>query len=196
MARINLLPWRQEERKEKQRQFLTILGLSAFMMLLLLVAVHLQYGRMLSTQNSRNTFLESHISDVEKELKEIQDLEKEKSRLLARMKIIQQLQQNRPEIVRMFDEIVRTIPEGVHLKLLAQSGRALKLEGYAQSNARVSSFMRNIDAAKSLDNPTLQIIETDTKSEDKSRAFVLSAKQVTQEPEESPDDKKKKRKRK
>ena len=195
MARINLLPWRQEERKEKQRQFLTLMGLSAFMMVMILVAVHLQYGRMLSAQNSRNSYLETHISDVEKELKEIQDLEKEKSRLLARMKIIQQLQQNRPEIVRMFDEIVRTIPEGVHLKLLAQSGRSLKLEGFAQSNARVSSFMRNIDAAKSLANPTLQIIETDKKSEDKARAFILSAQQVTQESEQKSDKKKKPRKR-
>ncbi len=181
MARINLLPWRQEQRKERQRQFLTVLGLSAALMALIIFAVHLQYGRMISSQNSRNALLQRHIAQVEEQLKEIKGLEKEKERLLARMKVIQELQLNRPEIVRVFDEIVRTVPDGVVLSSMAQKGRSLTLKGDAQSNARVSSFMRNLDASPSFSNPSLSVIEIDPKSPEKARKFVLRVTQITPE---------------
>ena len=182
MAHINLLPWRQDQRKERQRQFLTMLGLSAALMALIIFAVHLQYGRMISTQNSRNAMLQRHITEVEAQLKEIQNLEKEKERLLARMKVIQELQLNRPEIVRVFDEIVRTVPDGVVLSNMQQAGRSLTLKGDAQSNARVSSFMRNLNGSSSFSNPLLEVIEVDPKSPEKARKFSLRATQVTPEP--------------
>ncbi len=110
MAHINLLPWREERRKEQLRQFLTILGLSVVLMLLVILAVHLQYNRMISAQQSRNNFLKNEITAVEKQIREINDLAKEKKRLLARMEVIQQLQRNRPGIVHLFEEMVKVIP--------------------------------------------------------------------------------------
>lgn len=128
MARINLLPWRQERRTEQQRQLLTITGLSAVLMLLITVAVHLEVSRQISSQNARNSYIQNEIQQVEQQLSEIRNLEKAKRQLLARMKIIQQLQQNRPEVVHLFDEIARQIPEGVYLRGFEQTGKQLKLE--------------------------------------------------------------------
>lgn len=175
MPSINLLPWRQEQRKEKQRQFFTLSGLSMALMVLIIVVIHINIERMISTQTSRNAFLERHIKQVEEQLKEIADLEMARERLLARMDIIQQLQRDRAEIVHLFDEVARAVPDGVHLTNFKQSTRSLSMKGVAQSNARVSSFMRNLDASEWLSDPNLGVIETDPKS--LSRTFLLSAKQ-------------------
>lgn len=181
MAHINLLPWRQERRQEQQRQLLTITGLSAILMVLVVLAMHLEISRQISTQNSRNNYLKSQIASVEKQLTEISNLEKAKKSLLDRMKIIQRLQENRPEIVHLFDEIARQIPDGVHLTSVKQQNKELTLEGIAQSNARVSAFMRNIDSSGWLGNPKLTVIKAkDSKNvnTDSSRAFVLQAQQM------------------
>jgi type IV pilus assembly protein PilN len=182
MARINLLPWREELRKEQQRQFLTILGLSAVLMGLIILAVHLQIARMISHQEDRNDFLKKEITKVEKQIKEINNLAKEKQSLLARMQVIETLQRNRPEVVHLFDEIVKVMPEGTYLTSMKQSGKALVLNGVAQSNARVSALMRNIDASPWLTNPQLQIIQKDNKqqSDEDERSFILNAVQVSQ----------------
>jgi len=182
MARINLLPWREELRKEQQRQFLTILGLSAVLMGLIVLAVHIQIAGMIEHQDSRNDFLKKEIAKVEKEIKEINNLAKEKQNLLARMQVIERLQSNRPEVVHLFDEIVKVMPEGTYLTSMKQSGNALVLNGVAQSNARVSALMRNIDASPWLSNPQLQIIQKDSKkqSDDDERSFILNAVQVSQ----------------
>ena len=182
MAHINLLPWREELRSEQQRQFLTILGLSVVLMILIILAVHLQISGSISYQNSRNNFIKKEIGKVEKQIKEIDDLAKAKKRLLARMDIIQQLQHNRPEIVHLFDELVRILPDGVHLTSIKQSNRALVINGIAQSNARVSAFMRNLDGSDWLANPVLDVIE---KGQDNSneRKFVLRATQVSKSDE-------------
>ncbi|MGD8926790.1 MAG: PilN domain-containing protein [Thioalkalispiraceae bacterium] len=180
MAKINLLPWRQELRKEQQRQFLTILGLSAVLVILVVFAVYLQYSRMIGIQESRNAYLSKQIQEVEKEIKEIDELASKKDRLLARMEIIQQLQRNRPEIVRLFDELVRVMPEGVHLTSLKQKNRNLQMNGIAQSNARVSALMRNIDQSDWLTKPKLDIIEVGKK--ESAREFSLQAQQKSQEP--------------
>ena len=127
MAHINLLPWREELRREQQRQFLTIMGLSVILMGLIILAVHLRIAGMIDHQESRNRFLQGEISKVEKQIKEINQLEEDKRRLLARMEIIQQLQRNRPEVVHLFDEIARIIPDGVHLETMKQSGKNLVL---------------------------------------------------------------------
>ncbi len=178
MAHINLLPWREELRKEQQRQFVTILGLSIVLMALIILAAHLRISGMIDHQTSRNRFLQNEIAKVEEQIKEINRLEQEKQRLLARMNIIQQLQRNRPEVVHLFDEIVRIIPDGIHLNSLKQSGKAIVLNGIAQSNARVSAFMRNIESSDWLADPKLEIIKKQGKETDTARAFVLHLSQV------------------
>lgn len=175
MAKINLLPWRQETRKEQQRQFLTVMGLSVVLVLLGVLAVHLQYSRMIGVQESRNTYLNKQIAIVKEQIAEIDALAGKKERLLARMDIIQQLQRNRPEIVRLFDELVRVLPEGVHLSSLKQKNRSLQMVGIAQSNARVSALMRNIDQSDWLAKPKLDIIEVGKK--EAARKFSLQAQQ-------------------
>jgi len=179
MARINLLPWREELRKEQQRQFLTVLGLSVVLMVLILFAIHIQIAGMISNQNSRNDFLKKEITKVEKQIKEINEITKKKANLLARMEVIETLQRNRPEVVHLFDELVKVMPEGTYLTTLKQSGKSLSMDGIAQSNARVSALMRNIDNSDWLGIPGLKVIKADTKSETDERNFSLIASQKT-----------------
>ncbi len=181
MAHINLLPWRDELRKERQRQFLTISGLSIVLTALMILAAHLRIAGMIDHQTSRNRFLQTEIAKVERQIKEIDRLEQEKQRLLARMNIIQQLQRNRPEVVHLFDEIVRIIPDGIHLDSLTQKEKSIVLNGIAQSNARVSAFMRNIEASDWLANPKLEIIQKKGKQADVTRSFILHLSQVQKE---------------
>lgn len=181
MAKINLLPWRQERRKEQQRQFFTIMGLTVVLVVVAIIAVHLQYARLIGVQDSRNAYLRKHITEVEKQIKEIDELATSKERLLARMEIIQQLQRNRPEIVRLFDELVRIMPEGVHISALKQQARSLQMSGIAQSNARVSALMRNIDQSDWLANPVLDVIETGKQTDVKQ--FSLRAVQKSAGPD-------------
>ena len=181
MAHINLLPWREERRKEQLKQFISIMGLSSFLMVLIIVAVHLQYSRLISAQESRNNFLKKEITAVEKQIREINSLAKEKKRLLARMEVIQQLQRNRPGIVHLFEEMVKVIPEGAHIKSLKQKGKNLTINGIAQSNARVSAYMRNIDASEWLTKPQLNIIQKKGKTKKSDgRDFILRAEQLAQ----------------
>lgn len=196
MARINLLPWRDERRKEQQRQFVTILGLSVVLMILVLAAIHLQYAREISVQNSRNSFLKRHIAEVDEQIKELKQLESDKKRLLARIEKVQILQHNRPEIVHLFDEIVRIIPDGVYLTKLQQNSTRLTIEGSAQSNARVSAFMRGMDKSEWFTSPVLEVIRADKKTSNE-RDFKLLVTQVTRSLTDKDDAKgKKKTKRK
>ncbi|MGD8577117.1 MAG: PilN domain-containing protein [Thiohalophilus sp.] len=197
MAHINLLPWREEQRREQQRQFLTLIGLSVILMGMIILAVHLRIAGMIDNQESRNRFLESEIQKVEKQIKEIEKIEEEKRHLLARMEVIQELQRNRPEIVHMFDEIARITPEGIYLDSMKQSGDKLVLNGVAQSNARVSAFMRNIEGSDWLANPRLEVIQKKGKEEDdSSRSFILHLSQVSKNIETETDSKSKNGKRK
>jgi len=183
MAQINLLPWREELRSEQQRQFLTIMGLSAVLMGMIVLAVHIQIAGMINNQQSRNEFLQTEISKVEKQIKEINNLAQEKKSLLARMEVIETLQRNRPEVVHLFDEIVKVMPEGTYLSSMKQNGKSLELNGAAQSNARVSALMRNINGSPWLSSPQLQIIKKDSKGKtgaDDERSFILRAGQVSQ----------------
>lgn len=183
MAKINLLPWRQERRAEQQKQLLSITGLSVVLVLLVIVAIHLEIARQINSQYKRNNYIRQEIGKVETQLTEIRNLEKSKTQLLDRMKIIQQLQQNRPEVVHLFDEIARQIPEGVFLLNLKQTGKQLRIEGMAQSNARVSDFMRNISSSEWMSNPKLDVIEADKNknNSDGNRKFVLQAMQAKAE---------------
>ncbi len=190
MARINLLPWREELRKEQQKTLLTVTGLSAILMVLVIVAVYLEIGRQVSSQQSRNAYLQNEIGKVEKKIAEIQTLEKEKKQLLKRMDVIQRLQRNRPEVVHLFDEIPKMLPEGMYLTSIRQNNRNLLVEGVAQSNARVSAFMRNIEESPWVTDPQLDIIQADKKIDyPGARKFTLRARQVLSE-DNAPDRKK------
>lgn len=155
MPRINLLPWREELRQRRQKKFLVLVGTAAALAAGVVLLVHLQFNAMIDHQNKRNQFLNDHISGLDRKIKEIKDLDKQKQDLIARMEVIQQLQASRPEIVHVFDEMVRTLPGGVYFQRVTQRGRAFTINGVAQSNARVSSLMRNFDASDWLKSPAL-----------------------------------------
>lgn len=181
MAHINLLPWRIEQRQEQQKQLLSITLLSVILMGLIIVAIHLEISRQIGSQNSRNQYLQSQISVVQKQLTEISTLGKKKQNLTKRMKIIEDLQANRAEVVHLFDEVARRIPEGIHLTRFKQNEKQLTIHGVAQSNARISAFMRNIAASNWLGEPRLEVIKADKNSKqgaDNAREFVMYAKQI------------------
>lgn len=159
MARINLLPWRAERRANRQKEFYGMLGLAAVGGLVLSFLIWFHYSQQISGQNTRNQFLQAEIQKVEGKIKEIEALDKQKDRLLARKKVIEQLQANRSQMVHLFDSLVRTIPDGVALASIKQEGEILTLEGRAQSNARVSNYMRNLEGSGWMTNPDLSIIE-------------------------------------
>jgi len=160
MAKINLLPWREELLKEQTRQFATLTGLCAFMTIAVVALVHFNISRDIDHQNARNNILQSEIQQLDISLKQIKGLEETKSKLLSRMEIIQSLQRQRPEIVHLFDEIVRTVPDGLYLTSIKQNGKSLTIRGVAESNGRVSAYMRNIDASKWLSTPKLKVIQS------------------------------------
>lgn len=164
MTRINLLPWREEARQRRRKEFAAAGGLALVFTLLLAVLVHLQIEGRIGDQLARNQLMEGEIAQLDRQIKEIQDLEKIKADLLSRMEIIQELQESRPEIVRLFDELVVAIPDGVYLTKLEQNGRAVVVEGRAQSNARVSAFMRSIEASQWIGRPRLLLIEDKTRT--------------------------------
>ena len=159
MPRINLLPWRAELRKQRQREFLSLAGITALAMAAVVALAHYQVEFWIEDQNARNAFLDSEIARLDKKILEIKELEKEKENLLARMRIVEQLQTSRPEVVHLFTEVVTSLPEGVYLTAVSQKDRNVTLEGFAQSNARVSSFMRNLDTSPWLSVPDLKRIQ-------------------------------------
>ena len=169
MARINLLPWRAERRKQRQREFQGMLGLAALAGLLLSFLVWFYYDRQISGQQARNGYLEEQIAQVKKQNEEIKELDAKKDRLLARKKVIEELQANRSQMVHLFDSLVRTIPDGVTLTALKQEGDILTLQGSAQSNARVSAYMRNLESSGWMTKPDLSIIEA--KKDDKAASL-------------------------
>lgn len=165
MARINLLPWRAERRKAREREFYSMLGFAALGGVLLSALIWFYYDAQISGQTERNAFLTTEIEKVKAQNEEIKELDKKKDRLLARKKVIEELQANRSQMVHLFDSLVRTIPDGVALTNIKQDGDILTLEGRSQSNARVSTYMRNLEGSGWMTNPDLSIIEA--KSQDK-----------------------------
>jgi type IV pilus assembly protein PilN len=159
MARINLLPWRVERRKLRKKEFLTMLGLSAAAGVVLWFLINMYYNNQISGQNDRNAYLHDQITQVDTQITEIDQLDKKKAKLLARKQVIEQLQANRSQMVHLFDSLVRTIPDGVILTSIKQEGDKLTLEGRSQSNARVSTYMRNLEGSGWMSKPDLSIIE-------------------------------------
>jgi len=159
MPRINLLPWRDAERKRKRQEFFLSIGAAVATAALVILVGRWQMGAAIEHQNARNQIITDEIAELDKQIQEILGLEKQKERLLARMEIIETLQRSRPEIVHVFDEVVRILPEGVYLTYLKQSGTRFEIRGVAQSSTRVSAFMRNIDGSEWLADPALQIVQ-------------------------------------
>ena len=159
MARINLLPWRAERRKQRQKEFMAMLGLSALAAVVLSFLIVNYYSRQIDGQNERNQFLEQRIAQVQKQIDEIKTLDEKKARLLKRKEIIEDLQADRSQMVHLFDSLVRTIPDGVVLTSIKQEGDKLSLEGRSQSNARVSAYMRSLEGSGWMTQPQLSIIE-------------------------------------
>ena len=162
MPRINLLPWREAERKRKRQEYALSIGAAVATAALVTLVGRWQMSAAIDHQNERNGILAEEIAQLDKQIKEIEGLEEQKRRLLARMEIIETLQRSRPEIVHILDELVRVLPEGVYLTYLKQSGTRFEMRGVAQSSTRVSAFMRNIDASEVLAKPDLKVIETAT----------------------------------
>ncbi|MCI0507253.1 MAG: PilN domain-containing protein [Gammaproteobacteria bacterium] len=178
MPHINLLPWREELRTAKKRQFNTAMGGAAIVTALAVVFVHIQMTSMITSQNQRNQFLENTIKQVEKEIEEIRDLKNAKENLLARMEVIQKLQSSRPEIVHLFEEIANATPKGVFLLDTSRNGDKLTITGVADSNDSVSAFMRNLDASEWLSNPKLSVIDSSKKEYENSSWFNLEVTQT------------------
>lgn len=176
MAKINLLPWREEQRAEQTRHFATMLGLSILMMGAIVLLVHVTIAGQISHQETRNDILTKEIEKLDLALKEIEDLENTKQELLSRMEVIQSLQQRRPQVVHLFDEFVRTVPEGIYLTGIKQTDKTLTINGVAESNGRVSAYMRNIDTSEWMATPKLTVIET-KKGTLRSSKFVLTTSQ-------------------
>ncbi|NOX75267.1 MAG: PilN domain-containing protein [Gammaproteobacteria bacterium] len=178
MPQINLLPWREELRRKRQRQFINIAAGVAVVMLGIVVLVHVHYSGMIEDQDSRNKFMTEKIVQVDKEIKEIESLEKEKEALLARMKIIQELQSSRPVIVHLFDELAKAIPDPVYFLKLSRKGNQVSVEGVADANEYVSQLMRNLNNSRWLSNPKLSVIQSGKKEYKDSSWFKLTISQT------------------
>jgi type IV pilus assembly protein PilN len=173
MPRINLLPWREQERKVRRREFLVASGGAVLASVVLIGVGKLMYASWTDAQLAKNELLKREIVKLDAQIADIQDLENRKQRLVARMEIIEKLQRKRPEIVHLFDELVKTVPEGVYLTQLKETGNRLEIHGVAQSSTRVSTFMRNIDASVWMDNPQLQVVESAQNSPTGASSFTL-----------------------
>ena len=160
MAHINLLPWREEQRQEQTRQFATVTVLSLTLTAAIMFVVHVTISNQIDHQKHRNNILQDEIKTLDASLKQIEKLEETKEQLLSRMDVIQSLQQQRPQIVHLFDDFVRTVPEGIFLTNITQVGDQLTIKGVAESNGRVSAYMRNIDSSEWMATPKLKVIET------------------------------------
>jgi type IV pilus assembly protein PilN len=180
MPRINLLPWREAERKKRQRDFGIAMAGSVVAGVAVVMLTMFAYSQMIDNQKNRNQRLTNEIVELEKSITEIDGLERQKERLLARMEIIEELQKSRPEIVHLFDELVRQLPEGVYLTGVKQTGARVEIRGVAQSSTRVSALMRQIDASDWIADPEVERVETRQSGSSRQSEFVVYLKQIRQ----------------
>jgi type IV pilus assembly protein PilN len=177
--RINLLDWRAQRRELRRRQFNAMLGIAVVVSAGLVLLSYLLASGAVDRQNQRNEYLRQQIAEVDLKIKEIQELEKVKRNLLSRMRVIEQLQASRSATVHFFDELVNTVPEGVNLTSVKQTGTGVVIDGVAESNARVSSYMKNLDASTWFDDPKLVVIKTVEKNSQRQSEFTLQVKNLT-----------------
>jgi type IV pilus assembly protein PilN len=178
MPRINLLPWREQQRTERKKAFGVGMLAAAVGAFAVAGAGWLLMSQMIDAQISRNELLQKEIKVVDRQIEEINSLEAQKQQFIARMQIIEKLQRSRPEIVHVFDTFVKTIPDGTYLTAITQTDQRFKIQGVAQSSTRVSAFMRALDASEWLKEPELEVVET-TKNNAQGNDFTLYARQVT-----------------
>lgn len=174
MANINLLPWRETRRQERRQQFLTALGVTAVAGLLSVFIWDLVINGQIEHQQKRNQYLKTHIAILDQEVAEIRDLQRRRNQLIERMRVIQELQGNRPVIVRLLDQMVRTVPDGVFYISLKTKDNVVSIEGIAESNNRVSSLMRRLDASDWLANPSLDAVLASPEYGEQATTFKLS----------------------
>lgn len=172
MAKINLLPWREERRKQRNKESQTLLVAAALLGVALVAGAWLQVGKWIEGQEARNNLLREEIRIADEKMKEIESLERTRQTLLRRKEVIEQLQSDRSVMVHLFDELVRRTPEGVRLTSIKQSGQQLTLQGLAESNARVSEFMRTLDQSRWLGNADLSIVEA--RGEDRRQRYQFT----------------------
>src|SRR5579863_147172 len=177
MPRINLLPWRDQQRRDRKLAFFVALISAAALAGVVAFIAYLLLGSMIDAQEHRNDRLRAQIKVLDKQIEEINDLEAQKQKFISRMQIIEKLQRSRPEVVHLFDELVKEMPDGTYLTSVKQSGTKLKLDGVAQSSTRVSALMRSISASQWLRDPELEVVQT--KSDTAGSSFVLDAQQIT-----------------
>ncbi|WP_290650058.1 PilN domain-containing protein [Aquisalimonas sp.] len=178
MTRINLLPWREELKKQRQMEFYVVLGVAAALAAAVWYGGHWHISGLVDYHEHRNQMLETEIAELDRQIEEIRNLETVRAQLVARMNVIEELQAGRPQIVHLFEEIATSIPEGVYLKSLQQNSAKLTLTGVAQSNARVSSYMESLDASPWLTDPDLEVIQVDNREGSRLSDFSLRVRQT------------------
>lgn len=180
-VKINLLDWRTEQGTLRKNQFFAMLGISAALAIGGVGVVYYGVTDAIEYQQERNRFLETQIAEMDKKIKEIEELEKVKANLLARMKVIEELQASRAAMVHFFDEVVNTLPEGVYIKSLKQQGAAVTIEGVAESNNRVSAYMKNIESSSWFAEPKLVVINTKDVDKRRQSEFQMQFKNLTRQ---------------
>ncbi len=176
MTTINLLPWREESREQRRKAFLGKLFAAALVgVVLIFIWISVAQAR-LDDQNSRNSYLQSNIAEMDKKVAEISELKSKKQEMISRMKVIQDLQGNRAEIVKIFDELVRAVPDGVYLATLEQTADEVKMSGFSESNNRISALMRNLDDSHKYEESNLTKVEQDETLGDQGSVFDLQIK--------------------
>jgi type IV pilus assembly protein PilN len=178
MPTVNLLPWRAELRQKRKKEFLVAMLGAVIAGGLIVYVSKLTVQSWISGQTDRNTTLRAEIQELDDQIAEIGGLETQRDRLIARMQIIDQLQRSRPEVVHLFDELVATLPDGVHLTEVRQTADRVEIKGAAQSSTRVSALMRNIDGSEWLREPALDVVETVTSGPAKTAQFTMFAQQI------------------
>jgi type IV pilus assembly protein PilN len=174
MIRINLLPHREMRRKQQQRQFFFLLGVAVAVGMALWLIVHTYLNSWLDEQNSRNRYLQAEIVKLDKQIAEIKALKEEIAALLARKNVVESLQANRSEVVHLLDQLVRQLPDGMYLKSIKQKGNTVTITGYTQSQARVSTLMRNLESSQQLENPGLVEIKAVTQGTSRNNEFTMN----------------------
>jgi len=177
-TRLNLLPWREMRRKEQDRQLLVFAGMFWSLMGLIVLYGYLHVSALNDNQTKRNDYLQQEIARIDKEIKEIADLKKSREALIARMNVIYQLQADRIQVVHVFDELARRLPEGVYLTSFQHGGNSISLKGLAQSNARVSALMRNLSGSDWFADPELEVINVREQGGERVSDFSLKVKHI------------------
>ncbi len=178
MTKINLLPWREEKRQQQTTEFYVLLGISAVFALLVFGLTYYYFDKSIKYQNQRNNFLTQKITVLDQQIAEIKKLEAQKANLIARQEVIDELQASRTQMVHLFDELVKTIPNGVFLEKITQQGTAISLEGYSQSHSRVSDYMRRLEASGWFKGVELDYIKADNTLVSHEQKFKLSIRLV------------------